>query len=266
VAAIDDLLGRITAATRARLAERRARRSTAELTARAAARPPPRSPRFHEGGGPAVWAEIKPASPVRGPLRESLDVAAQAAAYQAGGAAAVSVLTEEDFFRGALENLAAARRGAPDLPLLRKDFLLEEEEILEARAEGADGVLLIARLLDDAALARLLDACRRQGLFALAEAYTEREVDRAVGAGAGIIGVNSRDLATFAVDRRKLDACRARIPRGVFAVAESGIGSAADLAAVGRAGYHAALVGEALMRAPDPRALLEEWRRACPAG
>ena len=258
---IDDILGRIVMASRVRLDERRSGRDLSVLEALIEDRPPPKSPQFSQTGGVDIWAEIKPVSPVHGTLREKLDVSDQAKAYQDGGASVISVLTEQDFFHGNLENIRLARLGAPDLPLMRKDFLLEQEEILEARAYGADGVLLIVRLLDDPALLRLLGTCDRLGLFALTEAYTETEVERAVDAGAKIVGVNSRDLETFSVDRKKLKVCRSRIPNEVFAVAESGVSSIEQLAEAKSLGFQAVLVGEALMRAEDPRSLLQQWSR-----
>lgn len=262
---IDAILDRVVAATRIRLEKRRATRSLEDLTRRIEALPTTKEPRFSSTGALDVWAEIKPASPVKGILKDPLDVTAQAAAYHKGGATVLSILTEQDFFQGSLANLESARRGALDLPLLRKDFLLEPEEIFEARAAGADGVLLIVRLLDDQGLRVLLETCAKLGMFALTEAYTEKEVDRAVGAGAQIVGVNARDLATFEVDPAKLEACRRRIPPDRFAVAESGVRSGEQLTRLRAIGYHAVLVGETLMRAEDPAGLLDSWRRACGA-
>jgi indole-3-glycerol phosphate synthase len=211
----------------------------------------------------AIIAEVKKASPSRGVIREDFDPVVLARSYAEGGAAAVSVLTEERHFQGSLQYLADIR-GAVDLPLLRKDFLVDAYQIVEARAWGADAVLLIVAILDDRELTDLLAAAREVGLDALVEAHTAEEVDRAVRGGARIVGVNNRDLRTFVTSLSTAEALRARIPAGVLAVAESGIDSRPDVARLEAAGFHVFLVGEALMRAPDPgvklAALLETER------
>lgn len=207
----------------------------------------------------AAICEIKRRSPSRGPLREHLLAAEIAASYARHGAAAVSVLTDFPYFGGSDEDLLAAR-AAVALPVLRKDFTIDAYQLHEARALGADAILLIARILSDLQLRDFLWLARRLGLAALVETHNEREVERAVACGAEIIGVNNRDLDTFAVE---LDTClrlRPLIPGHCIAVAESGIAAAADVRRLLDAGYHAMLIGESLIRAPDPglqlRALL----------
>lgn len=210
-------------------------------------------------------AEIKRTSPANGVLaREDGEALARRAhAYEAGGACALSVLTEPTRFGGALAHLALAR-GACALPVMRKDFLVTPAQVLEARAAGADGVLLIARLLADAALAEMLATARDLGLFVLLEAFDERDLERAAahvppaGGPAFLLGVNARDLATLAVDGARLLTLARHLPRGVPAVAESGLESPDDVGAAVRAGYRAALVGTTLMRAADPRARVAE--------
>ncbi|MFI5275097.1 MAG: indole-3-glycerol phosphate synthase TrpC, partial [Ktedonobacterales bacterium] len=213
-------------------------------------------------GGPArLIAEIKRASPSKGLLAAAFDPVAQARAYARGGAAAISVLTEPHFFQGSLDHLRAVRQ-AVDLPLLCKDFIVDAYQVYEARAAGADAVLLICALLDDAALAALLGITHALGMEALVEAHDSAEVERALAANAGIIGVNSRDLRTFEVDTAIIAELRPRIPVYRRLVAESGI---ADARGAGRArafGADAILAGEALMRAADPEATARELANA----
>lgn len=205
------------------------------------------------GGELSVIAEIKRRSPVRGDLDLDLDPAAVARDYEEGGAACVSVLTDERFFGARPGDLATAR-AACALPVLRKDFTVCEADVADARLMGADAVLLIAAALTDAELARLVALARHLHLDALVEAHDEAEVDRALAAGAELVGVNQRDLSTFVVDPDR--ACRVAraIPPGVVAVAESGIRDADDAKRLADAGYVAVLVGESLMRAGDRRA------------
>lgn len=210
----------------------------------------------------AVIAEFKRRSPSKGSINPDADVAEVARGYHAAGAAAMSVLTDGPFFGGDLEDLRAARAAAPALPLLRKDFTLEPYQVFEAAGAGADAILLIVRILDDAALRSLLELADELGLAALVEAHDAAEVDRAVAAGARIIGVNARDLASFAVSLDTVVALRERIPAECIAVAESGIHTPDDAARVRAAGYDAVLVGEALMRAADGAALLQSLRQA----
>lgn len=206
--------------------------------------------------GLSVIAEFKRRSPSRGLLASSLDPALVARAYEAGGAAAMSVLTDREFFGGSETDLQAAR-AAVCLPVLRKDFTIDEYQVHEARAIGADAVLLIVRILEDALLRDLLAAAGAVGLAALVETHTAEEVDRALAAGARIIGVNSRDLDTFEV---RLDAALALRPRigDAIAVAESGIQTADDARRVRAAGFDAILVGESLVRSGDPQAKIAE--------
>lgn len=213
---------------------------------------------------PAVIAEVKKASPSRGAIRADFDPVAIACRYAACGAAAISVLTEERFFQGSPGHLQAIR-AAVELPLLRKDFVVDDYQLAEARAWGADAALLIVAALDDGALAALHAAGRALGLDMLVEAHDAREVERAVAAGAELIGINNRDLRTFVTTLETAERLRPLIPAGAVAVAESGIERAADIARLRAAGYEAFLVGESLMREPDPgaalRALLGEAPR-----
>ncbi|MEO8601622.1 MAG: indole-3-glycerol phosphate synthase TrpC [bacterium] len=212
------------------------------------------------GQHPAVIAEVKKASPSKGVIRVDFDPVAIACRYAACGAAAISVLTEERYFQGHSRYLEAIR-AAVDVPLLRKDFLFDAYQVAEARAWGADAVLLIVAMLDDARLSELLAAAGEAQLDALVEAHTAEEVDRAVAAGATLIGVNNRNLQTFVTTLATAEQLRSRMPSGITTVAESGIESAADVRQMAAAGYDAVLVGESLMRAPDPGAALEALRR-----
>jgi indole-3-glycerol phosphate synthase len=213
---------------------------------------------------PAVIAEVKKASPSKGVIRADFDPVAIARRYAACGAAAISVLTEARYFQGSPAHLEAIR-AAVDVPLLRKDFIVDPYQVAEARAWGADAILLIVAALDDAALRALHAAAVEQGLDVLVEAHTAEEVDRAVAAGATLIGINNRDLRTFVTTLETAERLFPRLPAGTLAVAESGIETAADVARLRRAGYGVFLVGESLMRQPDPgaalQALLVEERR-----
>jgi indole-3-glycerol phosphate synthase/phosphoribosylanthranilate isomerase/anthranilate synthase/indole-3-glycerol phosphate synthase/phosphoribosylanthranilate isomerase len=254
----ETFLARIVAATRHDLDERRAHEPLAALRARAALALPPRdfarALRPAAGASARLIAEVKHASPSRGQLTADYDPVAQARAYAAGGAAAISVLTEPHFFHGALEHLTAVR-AAVALPVLRKDFTLDAYQIYEARAAGADAVLLLCALLDDAALSELLALAHALGMAAVVEAHDAAETRRAVASGARLIGLNSRDLRTFAVDPDVVAHLCPLVPPDRLVIAESGI-AAAPRAAQARAwGAAAILVGEALMRAPDPAQL-----------
>jgi indole-3-glycerol phosphate synthase len=199
----------------------------------------------------AVIAEIKKASPSRGIIRGTLHVGFIALQLERAGAAALSVLTEEQFFQGGLSDLAEAS-AATDIPCLCKDFIIDEFQLLEARANGADAVLLIFASLEDAELSRLYERSRELGLDTLCEVHEERELDRALKLGAEIIGVNNRDLRTFAVDLATAERLAAKIPASVLRVAESGIQSGDAIRRLRACGYEAFLVGESLMRADDP--------------
>ena len=249
-----DLLQTIVAATQTITAVRRAREPQAALERRAAAASPDGG-RFeralgHEGRVNVI-AECKRRSPSRGVLAAAYDPGALATHYERGGAAAISVLTEPTFFDGALEHLAAVRR-AVALPLLRKDFIIDEYQLLEARAAGADAVLLIVAALAPADLVRLQARARELGLAALVEVHDERELARAVDAGARLIGVNNRNLRTLQVDVDASYRLAAAMPAGVVAVSESGLQSRADLERLAAAGYRAFLIGERFMTDPDP--------------
>ena len=211
---------------------------------------------------PPVIAELKRASPSQGQMRADFDVAALARAYEMAGAAALSVLTEEDHFQGKLEYLAQVR-AATRLPLLRKDFIVSPYQVWEAAAAGADAVLLIAAILDDAKLAQLVRTAARAGLAALCEAHDAGEVERAARAGAECIGVNNRDLRTLRVDLAAGEALGPKLPAGVLGVAESGLRQPADLERMARAGYQAFLIGEPFMQAPDPGRALADLLAGC---
>ena len=202
-----------------------------------------------------VIAEIKRRSPGAGPIRPALDPASVARGYGERGGAAVSVLTDADWFGGSLADLRAAR-AAVDVPLLRKDFTLHEVQVAEARAAGADAVLLIVRILDRGELTRLLVAAARHGLAALVEVHDEGDLERALEAGAQLIGINNRDLSTFATDLDVTLRLLSSIPDSVAVVSESGIRSRADIELLGDHGVDAVLVGESLLRADDPSAAL----------
>lgn len=253
-------LGDILARKRMEVEAARAALPERELEARAAGAPPPRS--FEAAlslpGGPVrVVAEVKRASPSAGAIRAGLDAPAQARAYAAAGAAAISVLTDGPGFGGSLADLAAVR-GAVNVPLLRKDFVVDRYQLLEARAHGADAALLIVAALDAAALGRLLADAARLGLSALVEVHDEPELEIALDAGARIVGVNNRNLRTFQVDLAVSERLLPFLPAGVRGVAESGVRSPDDARRLRRAGAANLLVGEALVRAPDPGALLRE--------
>jgi len=212
-----------------------------------------------ESQAPRVIAECKRRSPSRGILRHDYDPAAHARAYAAAGAAAISVLTEPTFFDGALEHLARVR-SAVTVPVLRKDFIISRYQLLEAAAAGADAALLIVAALDDRQLRRLLQDAAALGLACLVEVHDTTEIVRAVDAGARIVGVNSRNLRTLTVDMDVLDRAASLLPAGVIAVAESGIKTIDDINRLTAAGYHAFLVGERLIKEPDPGAALRVLR------
>lgn len=195
-----------------------------------------------------VIAEVKKASPSKGIIQPDFHPAAQAAAYQAAGVQAVSVLTEEDYFLGSLEDLKTVRK-AVNVPVLRKDFTIEPGQIYEARLAGASAILLICALLDDRELASFLELAEQIGLSVLVEIHNMNEMMRALAVGATLIGINNRDLHTFHVDIGATERLAGLIPAGRTVVAESGLASPRDVARVYRAGAHAVLIGESLMRA-----------------
>ena len=251
---LDDILTR----TRADLVARTQAHPLAEVAAAAAVTPPARGfgawlRRGRAALGIACIAEFKRKSPSAGWIGKGAeaDLVATVRGYAAGGASAMSVLTDGPFFGGALGDLATARSACP-LPAIRKDFIVDRYQIVEARAAGADAILLIVAALSDDELGALLAAARETGLEVLVEAHDADEVARAVAVGADIIGVNNRDLRTFTVDRDLVIKLRDRIPSNRLVVAESGIRDARDVARLRAAGIDAMLIGETLMRAPDP--------------
>ncbi|MDF1479835.1 indole-3-glycerol phosphate synthase TrpC [Leifsonia sp. H3M29-4] len=205
-----------------------------------------------------IIAEIKRASPSRGALAEIADPASLAVSYESGGASAISVLTESRRFGGSLDDLRAVRAVA-SVPLLRKDFIADPYQVFEARAAGADLVLLIVAALDQPTLASLFALITELGMTPLVEAHSADEVARAVDLGAGLIGVNARDLSTFELDQDLFGRLADSIPSGVIRVAESAVKSAADVAHYRRAGADVVLVGEALVTGGDPAATLREF-------
>jgi indole-3-glycerol phosphate synthase len=259
-AGVPDLLATIVAATRHTVADRRTRESQEALARRAAARAP-RGDAFEAALGRPdrvnVIAECKRRSPSRGVLLADYDPVSIATAYARGGAAAISVLTEPGFFDGALAHLEAVR-AAVDVPLLRKDFVVDPYQVLEARAAGADAVLLIVAALAQEDLVRLQAAADDAGLAVLVEVHDEAELTRAIDAGARLVGVNNRNLRTLAVDVEASFRLAERLPAGVTGVSESGLSSADDLTRLSAAGYRAFLIGERFMTAPDPAAAVAE--------
>ena len=258
--AAPDLLRAIVAATERLIEVRRGRESAVALEKRAAAASPAGA-RFEQELGAAgrvnVIAECKRRSPSKGVLAAEYDPAVIARHYERGGAAAISVLTEPTFFDGALEHLTAVRH-AVALPLLRKDFIVDDYQLFEARACGADAILLIVAALEQAALVRLQVRAWELGLAALVEVHGEEELARAVDSGARVIGVNNRNLRTLRVDVDGSYRLAARVPSWVIAVSESGLHSRADLERLAAAGYRAFLIGERFMTDPDPARAIGE--------
>ncbi len=255
-------LDTILATTRATVARATQCEPAAELERRAAAHQPrgwAAALRRKAKTGAAIIAEIKKASPSKGLIRAEFDVAWLASRYAAGGAAALSVLTDEPYFQGALRNLEIASETV-DLPCLRKDFTVDEYQIVEARAHRADAILLIAAALGDAEMKRFTAAAHDLSLDVLVEVHTAGELDRVLdalgGTGADAIGVNNRDLKTFDVRLETSLELIGRIPRNVVRVTESGIGTPEHIAQLRAAGFDAFLIGESLMRQPDPGAAL----------
>jgi len=248
------VLDRIVAATRARVAETRRtadRRTLEQLAEKHVSHGFRRALEVRGRDGVAIIAELKKASPSKGLIREHFHPAELAQELESAGAAALSVLTDEEFFQGSLRNLREAS-AAVKIPCLRKDFIVDEFQLLEARANCADAVLLIVAALSDAELGRLARAARECGLDVLCEVHDAEELQRAIDAGCDLIGVNTRDLRTFNVDLQTALDLAEKFPAGVIRVAESGIHSAEDVAGLRAAGYDAFLVGESLMRADSP--------------
>ncbi len=261
---VPDILARIVEYKQAELAEAMIAREELESLAvenRACRRDFLAALRAH---APAIIAEIKRASPSRGVIASEADPAEIARAYQQGGAAALSVLTDEKFFRGSLDDLAIAR-GAVRLPVLQKDFTIDEAHVAEAAARCADAVLLIAAILPVQRLRQLREYAARFGLAALVEVHDEDELQSALDSGATLVGVNNRNLHSFEVTLETSLRLASRFPTGVFRVSESGIRSAADLRRLEEAGYGAFLVGEHLMRSKDPQRAVASLLAPAPA-
>lgn len=240
------------------LAAREAALPLAEIKARAADAPSPRDAlAAFKAPGVGVIAEIKRSSPSRGAMAEIADPAKLAALYEDGGARAISVLTEQRRFGGSLADLAAVR-AAVDIPILRKDFVVSPYQVHEARAFGADLVLLIVAALEQNVLVGLLERVESLGMTALVEAHTEDEASRALDAGAKVIGINARNLTTFDVDRDAFGRIAPGLPSSIVTVAESGVRGPADLLAYAGAGADAVLVGEGLVTSADPRTAVSD--------
>ncbi|HEX9647308.1 MAG TPA: indole-3-glycerol phosphate synthase TrpC [Alphaproteobacteria bacterium] len=252
---MSDALARICAAKRAEIGRRKAARPFAALVAGLAEAPPPRPfaaalDRTVAAGGAALIAEIKKASPSKGVICADFDPPALARAYQDGGAACLSVLTDGPYFQGADDHLVKAR-GAVGLPTLRKDFMLDVYQVLESRLLGADCILVIMAAVSDAVATELADAATATGMDALAEVHDAAELERALRLGAGLIGINNRDLKTLAVDLATTERLAPLVPAGRAVVCESGIADAGDIARMRGHGVDRFLVGESLMRQAD---------------
>ncbi|MEA2315685.1 MAG: indole-3-glycerol phosphate synthase [Solirubrobacteraceae bacterium] len=257
------VLERILGETRTALERRKRERPLADAVGDESVRATLRSGAFRDAlaaPGISVIAEFKRRSPSAGVLRETPDLGEIVSAYARGGAAAISILTEEPNFGGSIEDLSAARSWC-ELPLLRKDFIVDPYQLHEARAAGADAVLLIAAALEPSDLAALYGRARTIGLDVLVEVHDRRELHDALSIGAEIVGINNRDLRDFTVDVQRTERLIADVPRGVLVVSESGIVAPEQLARLRERGVHAVLVGESLMRAHDPAAALAALKR-----
>ncbi len=252
------ILEQIVAATRRRLAEQKNDKPLSELERQAKRSGNPRDfKRALEGEKIKLIAEVKRASPSKGWLCRNLEVKSLTSAYAEGGAAAISVLTEPAFFKGSLEDLALARETV-DLPLLRKDFIIEPCQVYEARLWGADAILLISAILSPFDLGALLEIAQDLNMSALVEVHNEEELKKALAAQARLIGINNRNLADFSVDLKTTLRLRPLIPLSTVVVSESGIHSRADLLDLQAAKVNAVLVGEALVTTPNPAAKIKE--------
>jgi indole-3-glycerol phosphate synthase len=257
---MSDILQRILARKREEVTARRALRTLPDLVGQCADLPPTRGFAAAmrgavDAGRAAVIAEVKKASPSKGVIREDFDPAAIAASYEAGGATCLSVLTDADFFQGSEIFLHQARR-ACTLPVLRKDFIVDPYQVFEARAIGADCVLLIVAALDDAALKELAELAAELDMDVLVEVHDAAELERALAIPAPLVGINNRDLRTFETRLETTLDLRGRVPGERLVVTESGIHARTDVERLREAGVHAFLIGEAFMRAPDPGAEL----------
>jgi indole-3-glycerol phosphate synthase len=249
------MLARIVETKRAEVEALRARATGLAQAAEQAPAPKDFERALRSGDGVAVIAEVKRRSPGAGEIRPDLDPGALARGYARAGASAVSVLTDRDYFGGSLADLTAVRDAVP-VPVLRKDFVIDRLQVTEARAAGADAVLLIARILDDAQLGELFASVTDLGMSALVEIHDAEELERAAAAGARVIGINNRDLGTFTTDLSVTLGLLGRVPAEAVIVSESGIRTRADVERLGDEGVDAVLVGESLLRAEDPRRAL----------
>lgn len=256
----ETILDRIVADKRAELAVAKATEPFADLKRRAADAPLSRSlEQALRKPGIGLIAEVKKASPSRGLLRSDFDPETLAQTYAEAGAAAISVLTDKKHFQGSLDHLRGISGAIPDAPpLLRKDFLFDEYQLYEARSAGADAVLLITAILEPALLSELIAISRSLGMDSLVEVHDEPELERALAAGAEIIGVNNRDLRTFDIDLSTTELLAPLVPAERIIVAESGIFSRDDIRHLAAWGVHAVLIGEALVTAPDPGTKIRE--------
>lgn len=245
------ILDEIVTTKRAEVARLESWASALEAQAREAPEPGDLAAALAGGDRVSLIAEVKRRSPGAGTIREPLNAAGLAASYEQAGAAAVSILTDETYFGGSLEDVRGARQ-AVEIPILRKDFVLHESQIFEARAAGADAVLLIVRILEGDRLGELRETAESLGMTALVEVHDAEELDRALGAGARVVGVNNRDLSTFETRLEVTLDLVERVPDEVVLVSESGIATSDDVARLGAAGVDGILVGEALLRNPDP--------------
>jgi indole-3-glycerol phosphate synthase len=253
---VPGILARIVERKQARLAELHARREDFER--RAEARGPARDFRAAlTGRDPAIIAEVKQASPSKGTFVSNFDPASIARSYALGGAVALSVLTDEEFFRGSWGDLEAAR-AAVSIPVLRKDFTIDEIHVLEAAAHGADAILLIAAILSEGEMRLFRELASSYGMASLVEVHNVAELEPALGSGAEIVGVNNRNLHTFEVSLDTSEELAALIPAGVIKVTESGVNSREDVLRLRKSGYQAFLVGEHLMKSADPAQALRE--------
>jgi len=255
------ILDEIVAKKRGRVEALKETHSLSDLQKTASSAPPPRDffRALKDGGTPAVIAEIKKASPSAGVISSELDVGALVSSYEKGGAAAISVITEEDFFDGKLEYLREASDKS-HLPVLCKDFIIDPVQVFAARNAGADALLLIASVLEQDSLVNLLKTARSLGMECLVEVHNEEELIRVLATDARIIGINNRNLQTFEVDLKTTLGLRPLIPTGRIVVSESGINKRVDIETLAAAGVDAVLVGTSLMRSTDPEQKLKELR------
>jgi indole-3-glycerol phosphate synthase len=253
------VLDEILAGVREDLADRQAATSLEDLQAKAGQRPSAKAAEsaLRDGDTVKVIAEVKRSSPSKGALAAIADPAGLAAEYESGGACLISVLTERRKFGGSLDDLTAVRNNV-DVPILRKDFVVSSYQVWEARAFGADAVLLIVAALEQEALVSLAERVQSLGMTAIVEVHDEEEVSRAVDAGARVIGVNARDLRTLETDRTTFARLAPKIPSGIIRIAESGVRGPHDVLEYARSGAHAVLVGESLVTGKNPRSAVAD--------